>query len=70
MTDMITLVCPECRSDNIQLDASAYWNTEAQRWMLDATYGEGWCNDCGMTNIDRDRFIKLKTETKPEVKRE
>jgi Zn finger protein HypA/HybF involved in hydrogenase expression len=62
---MKTYLCPECGSDNIQLDASAAWDTTEQEWVLSGTYDEGWCNECGTTNIDTHKFRESKVETKP-----
>lgn len=43
----VTLRCPACGSENIDLMAVARWNVEAQQHALVGVVGPGSCNSCG-----------------------
>lgn len=44
----IKYVCPDCGSDNITKDATAYWNVDTQEWALsDDMQDFTNCGDCG-----------------------
>jgi len=42
----VTIICKQCGSDNVMLDAYAMWSVEEQKWTLAATYDVSHCVDC------------------------
>lgn len=41
----IKIVCCDCGGDEINADATVYWNTETQAWEA-ANVSEVFCGDC------------------------
>ena len=39
-------VCSHCQSSEVTFDATAYWDTETQRFEYDIVKGEVFCLDC------------------------
>ena len=51
-TNMIDIVCSECGSNEVVLDAYAQWCVESQDWELCSTYDEAYCTICdGKTRL-------------------
>ncbi|WCT79096.1 hypothetical protein [Novosphingobium humi] len=44
------VLCGQCRGDNLICDAAARWDKEAQGWVVEAVFGEAWCDTCGDTH--------------------
>lgn len=38
--------CDHCGSTNVLADAYAAWNPKTQRWELDSTFTDYYCNEC------------------------
>ena len=44
--------CKHCKSEDVVLDAWAYWNTDNGSWELDKVFDYSFCRDCdGETTI-------------------
>lgn len=43
----IKKVCSECGSEDVLVDAYASWNYGKQKYELDSTYDNTFCNNCG-----------------------
>lgn len=53
MNDKTTPVCTECGSQDVWVDASASWDMDAQRWVLEQAYQQAYCDECdGETSLD------------------
>jgi hypothetical protein len=49
----VTMICSNCKSENVNCDATAVWDVDKQDWVLIQTLPNEWCNDCdGETSID------------------
>ena len=49
----IRLECADCGDDLIAIDASPYWDVDAQRWEISEVYdNDRYCTQCGSNNID------------------
>lgn len=48
MTQKVKLVCPECGSDSIVIDACARWDVATQAWDLSSTYDVMTCDECSV----------------------
>jgi hypothetical protein len=54
-------VCTECGSDNVNFDAWASWNPETQKYELQQTFDDSYCNACdGECKVD---WVPADTET-------
>lgn len=42
----IKMVCSECGSDMVMVDAWAYWNFDKQEWELYNTFDYSYCETC------------------------
>jgi len=51
--EKVTFVCNTCGSEDVVVDAWAYWEKKNQRWRLATTYDHSHCNNC-----DDERSIK------------
>jgi hypothetical protein len=40
-------ICKYCQTDNVGVDAAAYWDQEEQEWMVATTFDDAYCNACG-----------------------
>jgi len=47
MSAPVYVVCPQCASPNVSVDATARWDFEAQDWVLSSTFDDRTCDDCG-----------------------
>ena len=46
------MVCAECGSENVKVDAWASWNSELANWEVESTQDAGWCDQCeGETRV-------------------
>ena len=39
-------LCPHCGSEDIVADASAIWDQEQEKWILDMIFETGYCLSC------------------------
>jgi len=46
MAKRIRMECDTCGSDDVLADASAFWGTDEQTWMLAEWLETAWCNKC------------------------
>lgn len=46
MSDKRKPVCAECGSDNVWVDATASWDIGQQRWVLENTFQQEYCEKC------------------------
>lgn len=45
-------VCPQCRGDDIALDAAARWSCDHQQWEVSSVFdGSGACGDCDARDV-------------------
>ena len=59
----VKMICAECRSEDVMLDAWAEWCTDDQCWTLKAVFDEAFCEDCdGSTRLDH---VRLPEMTRP-----
>ncbi len=42
----VTIVCHDCRSEEVTRDAWAEWDTNTQQWALGAVYDFAFCHNC------------------------
>ena len=43
----VRMVCSECGSENVVVDAYASWNFDTQEWEVASTHDKGsYCEDC------------------------
>lgn len=50
-------VCPECGSDQIEVQATLVWNFGKQDWDVDdVAMDQDWCRDCKQTVTAIERF--------------
>lgn len=46
-------VCEECGSDNVWVDATAAWDIATQKWVLESTFQQEYCEQCdGETTLE------------------
>lgn len=43
----VVVVCPECGSPDVSVDATARWDIEAQDWVMSGTFDDRTCGSCG-----------------------
>lgn len=46
MSSKVVIFCKTCGSTNVQRDAYAEWDTEAQKWELGHVFDQGYCSFC------------------------
>lgn len=42
----IKMVCEDCGSENVMIDAWAVWDVDLQEWVLGPTFDHSHCDDC------------------------
>lgn len=67
MTISLRMVCGNCGSEDVTVDASARWNIDRQIWETDCPHDHGTCQACGAegdhvvksepVNIERRRVL-------------